>query len=256
MSMAFAGGNGRLYQRGFFVRRSIVRLLQLAAVVAVGAGTVRAQAAAGTVPAQIVTTGTGEIRVAPDRATVFVGVQSRAPTAASAAADNSRRQRAILDTLHALGLGSDQLSTINYNVSPEMQYNPNNQPPKVIGYSVTNTVRADVRKLDDVARVIDAVLSNGANEISGLQFYSSKADSARRAAMAIAVANARADAEVLAKAAGGTLGALLELSTSGFVRPMQDVAGGIAMARAATPIEPGQQSVTAMVTARWTFVAR
>ena len=238
------------------MRRSFVRMLQLAVVVAMGGvGRVRAQAAA-TVPAQIVTTGTGEIRVAPDRATVFVGVQSRAPTAASAAADNSRRQRAILDTLHALGLGSDQLSTINYSVSPEMQYNPNNQPPKVTGYSVTNTVRADVRKLDDVARVIDAALSKGANEISGLQFYSSKADSARRAAMAIAVANARADADALAKAAGGTLGALLELSTSGFVRPMQDVAGGIAMARAATPIEPGQQSVTATVTTRWIFVGR
>lgn len=240
----------------FFVRKSIVQMLQVAGAVALAAGTVRAQAAAGNVPAQIVTTGSGEIRVAPDRATVFVGVQSRAATAASAAADNSRRQRAILDTLHALGLGSDQLSTINYNVSPEMQYNPNNQPPKVTGYSVTNTVRADVRKLDDVAKVIDAALSKGANEISGLQFYSSKADSARRAAMAIAVANARADAEALARAAGGTLGALLELSTSGFIRPMQDVAGGVAMARVATPIEPGQQSVTATVTARWTFVGR
>jgi uncharacterized protein YggE len=223
----------------------------------VSAGRARAQAVGAPVPAQIVTTGNGEVRLAPDRATIFVGVQSRATTAAAASSDNARRQRAILDTLKVLGLGSDQLSTMNYNVAPDIQYSPNN-PPRVTGYTVTNTVRADVKRLDDVAKIIDAALAKGANEISGLQFYSSKADSARRAAMELAVANARADAETLAKAAGGSLGPLLELSTSFSVRPMQEVFGAAPMAaRAApTPIEPGQQSVTASVSARWIFIGR
>jgi uncharacterized protein YggE len=238
------------------VRKSIVGALPIVVAIVTVAGTARGQTGGGSIAPQIITSGSGEVRVSPDRATIFVGVQSRAPTAASAASDNSRRQRAILDTLRALGLGSDQLSTMNYNVSPEIQYNPNNQPPRVTGYTVTNTVRADVRKLDDVARIIDAALAKGANEISGLQFYSSKADSVRRAAMTVAVANARSDAEALAKAAGGALGALLELSTSSFVRPMSEAIGAVAMARVATPIEPGQQSVTATVTGRWVFVAR
>lgn len=239
------------------MRPSIVRVPLLVAAIVLVAGRLYAQTSGGPAPAQIVTTGTGETRVSPDRATIFVGVQSRAATAAAAAADNARRQRAILDTLHVLGLGSDQLSTMNYNVAPEIQYSPNNQPPRVTGYTVTNTVRADVRKLDDVARLIDAALAKGANEISGLQFYSSKADSARRVAMALAVANARADAETLARAAGGTLGALLELSTGTSIRPMQENIGVAAMAaRVPTPIEPGQQSVTANVMTRWMFVAR
>src|SRR6185503_19010420 len=107
----------------------------------------------------VVTTGTGETRVTPDRATIMVGVQSRAATAAAAGSDNARRQRAILDTLRALGLTSEQLSTVNYNVSPEMQYSPNGgTPPKVVGYTVSNTVRAEVRRLDDVGKVIDAAL--------------------------------------------------------------------------------------------------
>ena len=237
------------------MKRSLVGLVFGAVLVGSVSSAVRAQAS-GSGAAQIVTSGTGEVRVMPDRATIFVGVQSRAGTAAAASADNARRQRAILDTLHSLGLGSDQLSTINFNVNPDIQYNPNNQPPKVIGYTVTNTVRAEVRKLDDVARIIDASLAKGANEISGLQFYSSKADSARRSAMVLAVANARADAETLARAAGGTLGALIELSTASSVRPMPEGLGVAAMARVATPIEPGQQSITASVTARWSFVGR
>jgi hypothetical protein len=206
---------------------------------------------------QVVTTGIGEARVVPDRATIFIGVQSRAATAAAAGADNARRQRAILDTLRAVGLSADQLSTINYNVTPEMQY-PNGGTPKVTGYVVTNTVRAELRRIDDVGRAIDAALAKGANEISSLQFSSSKADSVRRAALAEAVVNAHADAEALARAAGGSLGALLELSTASIpIRPVMEMSmarGGMAGPR--TPIDPGEQVVNATVTARWVFVPR
>jgi uncharacterized protein YggE len=224
------------------------------AVIGVGLTPRVSGAQAAPMPPQVVVSGTGEARVTPDRATITVGVQSRAQTAAAAAADNARRQKAILDTLKALGLPSEQLSTENFNVSPEMTY-PQGGSPRVVAYVVTNTVRADVRKLDDVARVIDAALAKGANEISSLQFYSSKADSARRAALAAAVADARADAEVLAKAAGGTLGPLLELSTSESpVRPMPVMMRAMAAApMPKTPIEPGQQTITATVSARWTL---
>ncbi len=224
---------------------------------AASATTTRASAQTAAAPPQIITTGSGEARVSPDRATIFIGVQSRATTAAAAGIDNARRQRAILDTLRALGLTGDELSTINYSVSPEMQYSPNGQiPPRVTGYTVTNTVRAEVRKLDDVGRLIDAALAKGANQISSLQFYSSKADSARRAALAAAVVNARADAETLARAAGGALGPLLELQTSSFQMPRTEMAMArmTADAFAPTPIEPGQQAVTTTVSARWTFL--
>src|SRR5262249_7046173 len=145
----------------------------------------------------------------------MLGVQTRAATATLAATENTRRLRAILDTLRTMGLTNEQLSTMNYNVAPEMQYPAaGNQPPRVSAYVVTNTVRADLQRIDDVGRVIDAALTKGANEISSLQLFSSKADSARRAALAAAVADARAQAEVLARASGGTLGSLIEISST------------------------------------------
>lgn len=211
---------------------------------------------APTPPPQIVATGTGEAAVSPDRATIFVGVQTRAATVGPAAAENARRQRAIIDTLRALGLGSDQLATLNYSVSPEMQYSPN-QTPKVTGYVVRNTIRASLRRIEDVGKAIDAALAKGANEISSLQFTSSKADSVRRIAMAEAVASARADAEAIARAAGGTLGSLLEATTSAPPRPFQEMALGRAQiaANAPTPIEPGEQTISVTVTARWAFIS-
>jgi uncharacterized protein YggE len=232
------------------------RIFSAAVIAAVLAAPASAQTGGAGLAPQIVVTGSGQATVSPDRATIFLGVQTRGITAAAAGAENARRLRAVLDTLRAVGLASDQLSTINYNVSPEMQYSPNGSaPPKVTGYVVTNTVRAELRRIEDVARVIDAALGKGANEVSSLQFFSSKADSVRRAALASAVADARADAEVLARAAGGSLGVLLEVSSSESpVRPMPQVMRMEAAVGKATPIEAGQQTVTATVTARWAFV--
>jgi uncharacterized protein YggE len=114
---------------------------------------------------QIVVSGRGEVRVSPDRATIQISVQTRGSTAAAAAAENAQKQQAVLSALRALGLGNDQLSTINYNVYPEQRY-VEGKEPVIVGYTVTNTILVDVRKLTQVGPVIDAALSRGANMIT------------------------------------------------------------------------------------------
>jgi uncharacterized protein YggE len=211
-------------------------------------------------PPQVATTGTGEVRLVPDRATVLVAVETRAATAKAAAAENARIQTATLNALQELGIPRERLSTVGFDVQPDYRYDPQGRTaPKVIGYVVRNTVRAEVRPLDMLSRVLDVALANGANAISGVQFESSKAQEAQRQALANAVADARAQAESMAKAAGGSLAQLLELnSTQGYVRPlMERMQMQTADARAAnapsTPINPGEIIVTATVTGRWTF---
>jgi uncharacterized protein YggE len=240
--------------------RSMKTLLGRFVVIAALGTAGAAGAQTGMMPgSQIVTSGTAEARVAPDRATIFIGVQSKATTAAAAGGDNARRQKAVIDTLRALGLAAEQIATINYSVNPDMQYNQATGTSRVTGYTVSNTVRAELRRVEDVGRTIDAALAKGANEVSSLQFTSSKADSVRRAALASAVVAARADAEALARAAGGSLGNLIELSTGQSpIRPMP-MEANMAMMKAggvATPIEPGQQTFSASVTGRWVFVPR
>ena len=204
---------------------------------------------------QISTSANGEARVQPDRATIMFAVETRAQTAAKAGADNAKRQKAVIDSLRKRGIGEGQISTTGYSVAPEMRYD--GKQPQVVGYVARNTVRAEVGRIDQVGALIDAALAAGANVVSSLRFYSSKADDARKTALADAVAKARSDAETMARAAGGTLGTLLELSTSGAVRPMGEefAMARIAAADAApTPIEPGEQTVTVFVSARWAFV--
>jgi uncharacterized protein YggE len=220
----------------------------------------QAPALSPVLPPSLVTSGQAEGKVTPDRVSVLVNVQTRATTAAAAAAENASRTRAVLDALTRLGLSRDQLSTEGYTAYPEMNYDRPGNTPKVTGYVVTNSVRAESKRVDQAGAIIDAALGAGANIINALSFYASSIEEARREAIGAAVANARADAEAMAQAAGGRLGALLELSTQGPTippRPMFDLAarGKVAMAEP-TPINPGQQTVTVFVTARWAFVPK
>ena len=210
----------------------------------------------------IITSATGEARVTPDRAQIFIGVQTRAATAAQAGTDNARKTRAVIDAVKARGIPAEQIATSEYNLYPE--YDQREQPregpqtPRVIGYVVNNTVRVEVRRMDQVGPTIDAALAAGANMVNTIQFFASNVDAARRSALAEAVARARGDADALAKAAGGSLGALLELNTQS--PPVRPMAGGERLMRmdaaaiAQTPIEPGQQTLTVWVSGRWTFL--
>lgn len=210
---------------------------------------------------QIVTSATGEVRVAPDRATIMIGVQSRATTAAAAANQNSQKQQAVINAIKARGVPAEQIATSNFNVIPETRYDREGQEaPRTTSYLVINTVTVELRRIDQVGPVIDAALGAGANQINSLQFGVAKADSARRAALANAVSVARADAEAMARAAGGSLGQLIELTAvdqyvPGPPRPFD---ARIAMGQVAekVPVEPGEETIRATVTARWQFISR
>ena len=205
---------------------------------------------------QIAVTGRGEVKVSPDRATIQISVQTRASTAAAAAAENANKQQAVITALRALGLGTDQLSTINYNVYPEQRYEQGKEPV-IIAYNVTNTILADVRKLTQVGPVIDAALAHGANMITSLQFYASNTEAARRTAIGTAIEKARADADAAAKAAHGTLGTLLEINIGSYSppppRPMMMMARKDA-AQADTLINPGEETLAVEVSTRWRFL--
>ena len=238
--------------------RGIAPALLVLAALTVGPAAGQAQpvtSPTSTVPV-ITTSATGEERVVPDRARLSIGVQTQAATAADASARNARLQRAVIDTLRALGVPQELITTSGYNVFPEQTYDQQTRRSRITAYNVQNTVNIELRQVDQVGRALDAVLSKGANLVSSLSFYSSDAEGARRRALANAVEKARRDAEAIARATGGELGRLVEVSSVGYIerpRPVMELQMARAEAgAAATPISEGSQTITATVTARWT----
>lgn len=209
---------------------------------------------------QITVAARAEVKVVPDRANIHVSVQTRATTAAAAAAENARKQKAVIDALRALKIDAKDISTAGYNVYPEQRYEQNREAV-VVGYNVTNTLVVELKSIDLVGRAIDAALANGANMINSLQFYASNTEGARQEAIAMAVRKARTEADAAARAAGGTVTGLLEINVGSYYapppRPMEVMARATAAAPAMdTPISAGDQIVAVDVSTRWSFVAR
>jgi uncharacterized protein len=227
-------------------------------LVLLGAGLGAQEPARPTVP-QIVTSASAEVRVSPDKATVSIGVQSRAATAAAAASQNALKQRAVIDAIKAKGVPSEQITTTSFNVIPETVYDREGRTaPRTTSYLVMNTVNVDLKRIDLAGPVIDAALGAGANQINSLQFGLQSADSARRSALAQAVTRARADAEAMARAAGGGLGTLIEVQAADYQDrppvPFGAMGRIAATAEMQTPVEPGLETIRATVTVRWQFV--
>ncbi len=210
-------------------------------------------------PPSISTSAVGETSVVPDRAMLSVAVESQGQTAAAAGAENAKLQARVIDAVKQAGVAAGQIRTSGYNVFPEYAQ-ASGKGPRVTGYRAHNTVQVEIRSLESVGKIIDAVLAAGATNLGALSLYASNTDAARREALQKAVAKARADAEVAATAAGGSLGALLELTTEPFGVPQPLQRGMVTSAMmdarmaAPTPIETGEITVQAVVHVRWQFV--
>ena len=206
------------------------------------------------ITAVINASGEGRREMAPDKATIVLGVETRAKTPAAAASANASLMTAIRSALVRAGVAERDIATARYSLGLEYT---GRIPPDTV-YVAANLVTVTTRQLDQVGRIIDTGLGAGANNINSLQYDLTDRTKAQNDALADAVTNARRQAEVMAQAAGGRLGELIELGTSpGEYRPF--FAGDMAMARmqasaAPTPISAGQVTVTASVTGRWRFV--
>jgi len=205
-------------------------------------------------PPFIEVNGAATVIVPTDQARVSFAMESRGASAAEAANVNADAMDRVLTALRRAGLPGLDLETFGYALQPEYATDPQ-RVRTVSGYVVTNNVSATITDVDAVGRLIDVAIGAGANRVSGIAFTASDTEPARRQALSEAVASARAEAEVIAQALGYRLGAPLEIH-GGAERPSPrplalDSGIRFQAAAAPTPIEAGDQTVSANVTVRF-----
>src|SRR5579863_1427583 len=81
----------------------------------------------------------GEVHVAPDMATISLGVSHQAPTAQAAMAAVNADMAKVVDAIRAAGVEGRQIQTSAVNLSPQYVYAPN-KPPQLTGYQASNDV--------------------------------------------------------------------------------------------------------------------
>ena len=215
-------------------------------------------AAMDTIPVLTVS-GSGNARVAPDEATVRLGVVAQAQTARAAQDQVNRVANAVLAAIQKLGIKAEDVQTSGLSLSP--LYSQNNRPgaenqaPRITGYQANNTVTVRMDDLTKVGPVIDAGLGAGANTLDGVDFDLRNDEAARAQALTAAARAARAKAETLAKALGLRLGEILEVAEGGVSispPPIPRIARmAMAESMGSTPVSAGQVEVEASVTIRF-----
>jgi uncharacterized protein YggE len=234
------------------IKITIAALLVLAVAALAGVGRPEAAGGASEDTRQGITvTGSGDIGATPDRADLSFGVQSEGSTAARALAANSADMRRLIDALKAAGVEAKDLKTEHLDVSPRYDVD------KVVesrGYSANSSLTVRNQPLERAAGLSDIAVKAGADTVSGPSLSIADREAQYRRALERAFADARAKAETLAAAADVSLGevtAIVEGQQYG--GPVWATADRATL-ESKTPIEPGSEQVTAVVTV--TFALR
>jgi len=198
-------------------------------------------------------TGEGKVTATPDLAIVSFAVETTATEASAAGAENARKSTAVAQVIKKRLSDKDKLTTTHYSLDPvyEQRDRATNQPPKITGYVARNEVRVETHAIDQVGELIDVATKAGSNRVSGLQFTLDDRSAYLREALAKAGAEARQQAESVAKAIGVQLKQVVSATTSSgpTVVPQRFQAFGMAAAesRAQTPVEAGEVTVNAVL---------
>ncbi|MBY6057813.1 SIMPL domain-containing protein [Leisingera daeponensis] len=220
------------------------KLLAAALMLSMSAGTQAASEAAH--PRQITVTGEGTLQVAPELATITLGVTEEAEEAAAAMAAVSEDMQAVIARLKDAGIAAADMQTQQISMHPvwsQDRSHDNGGRREITGFEASNTLMVRVRDLSELGPVLDTVLRAGANNFQGLSFGVTDPSAVADRIRGEAVKDAMRKAQQLAEAAGMELGPVRSISEhgGGGGRPMM----AMEMVRSdAMPIEAGELTFT------------
>ena len=192
----------------------------------------------------------------PDRAELRFGVRTQAKTASEAQTDNSKNVDAVISVLKKNGIPKENIQTTWYDVSPQYDWNTGNGDT-IIGYSVSSTLSVKNVKIEDAGTLISACTEAGANEFNGISYSCTEYDKYYGEALKEAVASSKEKAELLAEAAGRSLGPVTNIvegyqdttyAVNAKAMSAMDGAGAMGESAASASLLPGEAEITANVT--------
>jgi uncharacterized protein YggE len=226
-------------------------------VVSVSAVDVRAQQVQPSPRISVSATGTSSI--APDMAILNLSVLRRAETAREALNANSEAMAQVLAAMKEAGVEDRDLQTSNFNISPEYHYpkrasSGEQKPPKIVGYTVSNSLTVRIRNLEELGTILDRSVSLGVNNGGNVQFTNSNSDAPVEEARKNAMQRAIAKAKTLTSEAGVGLGKIVMISEQNRGRPRPKAFARTARLEAASdavPIASGENSYSVTVNVTW-----
>lgn len=227
-------------------------------------------------PGRLHVSASGEVQVAPDKATFraqlweqtdYVDAEEEnrlSPGAMQSARQTlEERTRGVIQALEGMGIESRRINAGILRVGQVQTYRrlENGQHQQLVATRVERPIEITLHDLEQVPNVLDALTEQGVNQLSDIQYGLQDTEGMRRKALAVAIENARLEAEVLASGLGITLGRVLDVrSGAGGPGPVppQPMARSMAMETAqatddapAAEYRPGETTVEARAAVTW-----
>lgn len=187
-----------------------------------------------------------DLKQAPDIAIISAGVITQSRNARTAMAENATKMAAAFAAIKAAGIAERDMQTAGISLQPQYVYEEN-KPPKITGYQVSNTLTIRVRAMDKVGTVLDSLVAQGINQISGPSFGIDDPDAALDKAREEAMQKAMRRANLYARTTGMRVKRVVSINESGGYQNPQPVPM-MAMARmadsASTPVAGGEVTMS------------
>lgn len=166
----------------------------------------------------ILVSGNSELTVEPDKAEIYVNIETIQKTAKEAKDENARVSKNVRDSLKRAGIKEEDFETAQFTISPRYEYDRVKETSELIGYIVTHVLKVTTTNLDKVGDFIDISVNNGANQINNVVFSltKEKQKDVNGEAMIRASKVAKEKAEALATNLGVRLGKISSISESSF----------------------------------------
>lgn len=195
--------------------------------------------------------GQAEMMVSADEAIIYTGASIVKSSASDAQQEVNEIIADIILGLKAAGIDSEDIETEQLTLYEERDWSSGKS--EIIGYRASQVLKIRTEDLNKVGDIVDIAVSNGATQISNINFDISdeKEDEYKKQALSEATTNAKEEAEVIASSLGVRLGKIKTVSESEFYyRPytysMEKTVGQAAVDEATT-VMPGKLTVTAYV---------
>lgn len=200
--------------------------------------------------------GTGQVTVKPDQAKIQIGTATEHANVQQAQQENTRISQQIIEALKRFGIPEKDIKTTSYTIFPRYDYMEGKSTLR--GYEVEHLLEITVKDLSQTGMIYDLAVINGANRSGAIHFIVSNLEIAYQEALAKAVTTAANKAAVLAETIGATLHPIpIKITERNLLqgpapRPAPFQAAGVST-EAAPPIQEGQYTITAAVTAVYAY---
>lgn len=177
---------------------------------------------------QISVSGEGKIKVTPDQAVIAIGVQNTGKDAKEVKTLNDETIDKVIKFLKKSNIPASDYKTTNVNLFKNYDYEK-----KKYSYQANQTISITLKDLSKYDSIMSGLNENGVNNISGVEFKSSKMEEFEKEARKKAMLNAKQKATDYVSVLGQKIGKALLISDNSQTYYPQPMYKGGMMAMAA-----------------------